>query len=235
MIGTPRVSLVVAVYGVADCLPQFFASLDAQTYPHERIEIVLVLDGVVDDSPTLCAQWSAGADMSVRIVEQDNAGQAAARNRGFASATGEWIGFPDPDDTLGPSYVEELMGARDLRSPLLVARMRIRRGAVDSPHPLDFRFEAGARTIDAAAQPQGIHLATKCCLIHRSALEALGPELFPEDRDAPIFDGATLIGRLRAADTRTVVASDAVYYFEKREAGDSAVQTAWTKPDGYVD
>lgn len=235
MIGIPKVSLIVAVYGVADYLPQFFASLDAQTYPHERIEVVLVLDGKIDDSPELCAQWSAGTDMSVRIIEQDNAGQAAARNRGFAAATGEWIGFPDPDDTLNASYIEELVGARDLRSPLLVARMLIRQGEVDSPHPLDFRFQAGTRTIDAAAQPQCIQLATNCCLIHRTALEALGPELFPEDRSAPTFEDAMVIGRVRAADTRMVVVPGAVYYYEKRATGDSAVQTAWMKPGRYVD
>ena len=48
---SPRVSLVSPVYGVAPYLPRFLDSLDAQDYPHDRLQVVLVLDGACDDSP----------------------------------------------------------------------------------------------------------------------------------------------------------------------------------------
>ena len=41
----PRVSLISAVYGVARYLPRFLSSLDAQVHPHDRLQVVLVLDG----------------------------------------------------------------------------------------------------------------------------------------------------------------------------------------------
>ena len=41
----PLVSLVIPVYGVAPYLPRFLSSLDAQDHPHNRLQIVLVLDG----------------------------------------------------------------------------------------------------------------------------------------------------------------------------------------------
>ena len=50
----PLVSLVIPVYGVAPYLPHFLNSLDAQDHPHNRLRIVLVLDGACDDSPRVC-------------------------------------------------------------------------------------------------------------------------------------------------------------------------------------
>ena len=234
MIGHPRVSLVAAVFGVEEYLPAFFDSLDAQDYPHEDLEVILICDGVKDASPRIYREWAERTDISVTVIEQANAGQGAARNRGFIESTGEWIGFPDPDDTINPEYVSEMMAARDLRSPLLVSRMRIRKNGELFPHPLDFRFAKGIQTLDAETDPRCIQLATNCCLIHREAIEALGSEPFPEDREAATFEDAMLIGELRAIDTRMVVVPDAEYIYEKRSAGDSTVQSAWTKPGRYL-
>ena len=99
----PLVSLVTPVYGVAPYLPRFLSSLDAQDHPHNRLQIVLVLDGACDDSPRACRTWARRTDLDVEIVETGNGGQGRARNLGMARARGQWIGFPDPDDWLPPS------------------------------------------------------------------------------------------------------------------------------------
>ena len=76
----PLVSLVIPVYGVAPYLPRFLSSLDAQDHPHNRLQIVLVLDGACDDSPRVCRTWARRTDLDVEIVETDNGGQGRARN-----------------------------------------------------------------------------------------------------------------------------------------------------------
>ena len=73
---SPRVSLVSPVYGVAPYLPRFLDSLDAQDYPHDRLQVVLVLDGACDDSPRICRAWAGRTDLDVEIVETDNGGPA---------------------------------------------------------------------------------------------------------------------------------------------------------------
>jgi hypothetical protein len=47
------------------------------------------------------------------VVRQDNAGLAAARNRGLAAATAPYVAFLDVDDRWHPSYLAEMCAALD--------------------------------------------------------------------------------------------------------------------------
>lgn len=74
-------------------------------------ELVVVDDGSTDDTPTLLAGLAARHGARLRALTQRNAGPAAARNRGMAAATGDWIGFLDCDDELLPGAVERWRAA----------------------------------------------------------------------------------------------------------------------------
>ncbi|MBM6978544.1 MAG: glycosyltransferase [Actinomyces succiniciruminis] len=228
----PTVSLVVAVYGVAKYLPGFLASLDAQDYPHDRLEVVLVLDGTCDDSPAICRDWAERTDLRTQVLETDNGGQGRARNTGLDKAAGEWIGFPDPDDELDPAFIPTLIGARDGGAGMLIGRTLIRQGEALSPHPLDFLFQRGTRAVDVGRSPDVVQLSTHEVLVRGDLARRCR---FPEDRTAPTFEDGMFIGRVRAIEPRCVLVPGTVYYYEKRAAGDSAVQTAWDKPGRYVE
>ena len=101
----PRFTFVSAVYNVGRYLPDFIASLEAQTHGLDDVEIVLVDDGSTDDSAQVLTDWAARRPDTVRVIHQANAGQGAARNAGIEAARGEWISFPDPDDALTPDYL----------------------------------------------------------------------------------------------------------------------------------
>ena len=85
---SPRVSLVSPVYGVAPYLPRFLDSLSAQDHPHDRLQVVLVLDGACDDSPSICRTWAAATDIDALVIETGNGGQGRARNLALARADG---------------------------------------------------------------------------------------------------------------------------------------------------
>lgn len=227
----PLVSLVIPVYGVAPYLPRFLSSLDAQDHPHNRLQIVLVLDGACDDSPRACRTWARRTDLDVEIVETGNGGQGRARNLGMARARGQWIGFPDPDDWLAPDFLTRLLAARRRGDVLLAGRTLIHQDGAETPHPLDFRFQGGTARADAARQPQAIQLSVHECLIR--ADRALAAR-FPEDREAPTFEDALYLGRIRTGGGRIVYVPEAVYHYDKRVLGDSTVQTAWLRPGRYV-
>ena len=99
----PLVSVVVATYNMAGYLPIAVQSVIDQTYRH--IEIIIVDDGSADETPSILGRWSE--DPRVHVITQENQGQTAAKNRGIAAATGEYIAFLDADDRWVRSKLEK--------------------------------------------------------------------------------------------------------------------------------
>ena len=89
----PLVSVITPVYNGARHLVDAVTSIERQDY--EPLEIIVVDDGSTDETPDVIAELGD----RVRAFRQDNAGPAAARNRGLAEARGELLAFCDADDT----------------------------------------------------------------------------------------------------------------------------------------
>jgi hypothetical protein len=88
----PLVTVVIPVYNGARFLPEAVEAVLAQAWP--SLEIIVVDDGSTDDIEEVVAQLPT----SVRFFRQENAGPAAARNRGIRDASGDYIAFIDVDD-----------------------------------------------------------------------------------------------------------------------------------------
>lgn len=98
------VSIIVPCYNVAPYVDACMDSLVRQTL--RDIEIICVNDGSTDGTPVLLHAWEE-RDSRVRVIDRENGGLSVARNTGMELASGEYIGFVDPDD-----YVEHSMYAR---------------------------------------------------------------------------------------------------------------------------
>lgn len=94
-----KVSVILPIYNVGRYLDATFMSLLGQTL--REIEIIAVNDGSTDNSVEIVGKY-AEADSRVTLINQENRGQAAARNAGMAVATGEYVYFMDADDTIHP-------------------------------------------------------------------------------------------------------------------------------------
>ena len=92
----PRVSVIVPVYNRAAAVRAAAASVLGQTY--RDFELILLDDGSTDDSGRLIDELAAENPSLIRCYHQENAGAAAARNRGIAFSQGEYICFLDSDD-----------------------------------------------------------------------------------------------------------------------------------------
>jgi len=88
----PLVSVVIPAYNAQRFVLQAVRSVLDQCY--ESIEILLVDDGSTDQTAEIVRQHAP----AVRIIHQENAGVAAARNTGLRLARGELICFLDADD-----------------------------------------------------------------------------------------------------------------------------------------
>lgn len=107
----PLISIIVPIYNVEKYLPTCLDSILAQTY--KNLEIILVNDGSTDNSGAICDEYAArnvyGGGASIVAIHQENGGVASARNTGLDRATGDYIGFVDPDDWIEPNMYEVML------------------------------------------------------------------------------------------------------------------------------
>lgn len=105
--GFPLVSVVTPCYDGEAYLDRYFASLLGQTWP--RVEVVFVDDGSRDRTLEVAGSYRAALEArgySLRLLHQENAGQAAAINLGLPEVTGEFVTWPDADDLMRPDNLE---------------------------------------------------------------------------------------------------------------------------------
>jgi hypothetical protein len=98
-----RLSYVMPVFNRAQCLGTAAESVLRQLEPGD--ELIVVDDGSTDDTPDRLRLLGERWNGLLRVERQTNAGPGAARNRGIALASGDWIGFLDSDDELLPGTV----------------------------------------------------------------------------------------------------------------------------------
>jgi glycosyltransferase involved in cell wall biosynthesis len=98
-VSRPSVSVVVPAHDHRDYVAAAIDSILGQTRPAD--EIVVVDDGSTDGTTDVLARYGD----RIRLIVQQNAGIAAAYNRGVAASTGEWIAFVESDDALEPDYL----------------------------------------------------------------------------------------------------------------------------------
>ena len=103
MSSTHQVSVVIPTFNRCYALQKAIDSVLAQSIV--PMEIIVVDDGSTDDTPSSIASYGN----RIRYLRQENAGVSAARNRGVANATSQWIAFLDDDDEYVPEKLETQM------------------------------------------------------------------------------------------------------------------------------
>ena len=101
----PKVSVIVPVYNAQKYIERCLHYLVMQSL--QDIEIIIVNDGSTDNS-MFYVKKLAEIDKRIKIFEQDNKLQGAARNKGLEFATGDYVGFCDADDYVDYEYYEKL-------------------------------------------------------------------------------------------------------------------------------
>lgn len=110
----PMFSIVIPTYNrpeqLAVCL-QACARLD---YPRGRFEVIVVDDGGVEPLDGIVACFHG--TLTLKLLQQENTGPAAARNRGASEAAGEFLAFTDDDCAPASDWLKAL-GSHCVASP----------------------------------------------------------------------------------------------------------------------
>ena len=96
-----EVSVIVPFYNSALYIKEAVQSIIKQSF--DSLEIIAVNDGSTDDSVKILETIN---DPRLRIIDQPNAGAAAARNLGVKQSGGKYLAFLDADDLWVPEKIE---------------------------------------------------------------------------------------------------------------------------------
>jgi len=203
---TPRVSVVVAVRNGERWLGRCLEALLAQSWPRERLEVV-----VVDDASSDGSRERASAFPVRLLALPARGGPYAARNAGVRAAGGELLAFTDSDCVPAKDWVERACAALAAQRADLVAgqvRFALGRGAgaagvVDALTNLDQQRSVAERGV----------AKTGNLLAARHVFEAIGP--FPERRSGGDVEWTA---RASGAGFALVYAPDAVVEKPARSA-----------------
>lgn len=104
----PLLSVIVPVYMTDRYTGICIESVINQTY--KNLEIILVDDGSTDNCPELCDLY-ATKDSRIKVIHKENGGLVSGRKAGILASKGEYIGYVDGDDWIGPGYYQSMMDA----------------------------------------------------------------------------------------------------------------------------
>ncbi len=93
-------------------------ALAALHYAADRFEVIVVDDGSAEPAGTAVALFRNR--LNVSVVRQENAGPAAARNRGVEHARGAWLAFTDDDCLPDADWLQTLACRLEERADCLV-------------------------------------------------------------------------------------------------------------------
>ncbi len=105
MNSSPKISIIVPVYNAEQYIKRCMDCIYAQTFTD--YEIILVNDGSIDNSASICEEY-AKSDDRVVFLSKENGGAGSARNLGISVAKGEYLAFPDVDDFFSPDMYADL-------------------------------------------------------------------------------------------------------------------------------
>ena len=97
----PLVSILIPAYNAEQWISETLESALAQTWQHK--EVIVINDGSTDNTLTVAKKYELS---SVKVINQENRGASAARNRALQEAQGELIQYLDADDLLAPDKIE---------------------------------------------------------------------------------------------------------------------------------
>ena len=115
---SPRVSIVILTALGPTHLGECLESIRQQSYPPDRVEVIVVDNGsAVDPTPEVRRLLPLA-----RVIRNDtNIGFAAGNNQGAAAATGDYVIFLNDDTRVHPDWLRELVDTARRRGATAVA------------------------------------------------------------------------------------------------------------------
>ena len=111
----PRVAIIIPTRNRRDVLLRCLRAIAAQELPPSAFEVLVVDDGSTDGTADLVSAERASLGYELRLLQQQNAGPSAARNRALRLARAPLALILNDDTIIAPRCVAEHLAAHDER------------------------------------------------------------------------------------------------------------------------
>jgi len=102
-------TVVIPMYNAEQYIERAILSVLAQTVAD--FELIIVNDGSTDGSTDKIKNFH---DERIRVIDQENCGECAARNKGIVEANSEMVSFLDADDAYNPRFLETILKLHEM-------------------------------------------------------------------------------------------------------------------------
>ena len=180
-----KLSVVIPTFNDESTIAETLESVLAQRFD-DGFEVIVVNDGSTDGTRAVLEKFK----QRIRVIDQANAGVAAARNAGIRAASGEYVALLDADDTWIEGMLAKTVPALD-KSPACVAvftdGMEVdAAGRVINPNYVEPGCDH-APTLDEMLGGRPWPILVGAIIIRRETLLAVGG--FPDDFNAKHWGG----------------------------------------------
>lgn len=171
-----RVSIVIATYNRGKLLHDLLHDLEAQTFDHDQFEVIVIDDG--SKEPVKPHLDALSLSYRLMVIEQSNAGPAAARHRGVLEAQGEIVIITDDDMRIVPEFIAEHVNSHDAGATVVLGQ--ICTSANIAAMPVFERFHAYQLetfvkgVVQGKTLVHGVHVCTGNVSFRRSAYLDVG-------------------------------------------------------------
>ena len=101
----PFFSIIIPTYNRPERLASCLKAIALLDYPRDRFEVIVVDDG--SETPLDSTVAALKDEINIELLRQENAGPAAARNKGAQVAQGEFLAFTDDDCQPTPDWLSQ--------------------------------------------------------------------------------------------------------------------------------
>lgn len=226
-----KFSVVMAIYNTEDYVEQAINSVINQTIGfEENIQLILVNDGSTDGTENILLNYKKQYPNNIILINQENQGQASARNNGLNYVNGKYVNFLDSDDYLSENVVEEVYDFFEEHESEtdVVSVPLVMFGRSSEKHALDYKFNE-PRVIDLTKEPNHPQLHVSSSFIK---FDSVKDNKFPTTITGS--EDGNFVNNILLYKEKLGVINKGVYFYRKREDETSTLDTMSLRENFYI-
>ncbi len=229
-----RISVVMAVYNVEAYVAEAIESVIAQDIGfEENVQLILVDDGSPDGSGEICDGYAEEYPDNILVLHKENGGVSSARNLGLRYIRGEYVNFMDSDDKLSACTFTNAMTYADIygdRTDVISIPFEFFERLTGRNIPHNLKFSRGSRIIDLREEYNLFQFSLGAAFVRREAAESMH-----FDESLVLSEDAKELYKIFLRKPTLGLADGATYYYRKRAASGSAVDSSMRRKSCYAD